>query len=58
MFPTQREKERDNNHIVEVGKYKAKFYCTSNARFFVESNPQEASVIYKGSTKNVICPEA
>ena len=29
MFPTAgREKERDNNHIVEVGKYKAKFYCT------------------------------
>ncbi len=58
MFPTQREKERDNNHIVEVAKYKAKFYSISKARFFVESNPQEASLIYKGSTKNVICPEA
>jgi uncharacterized HAD superfamily protein len=57
MFPTEREAERDANHTLVSASYKAKVYSSSDAKFFVESNPMEASFIRKISKRLVICPE-
>ena len=56
MFPTERRKQRDANHVEEVGKYKADVHKRSNAIFFMESEKAEGKVIRKHSHKRVILP--
>lgn len=57
MFPTERESERDANHIKEAGRFKADVFKNSDAKIFVESEGREASIIRRLSRKIVICPE-
>lgn len=56
MFPTEKEKERNANHVEEVGKYKADTYKKSDAVFFMESEKTEGKVIRKYCHKRVILP--
>ena len=56
MFPTEKRKERDANHVEEVGKYKADAYKRSDAIFFMESEKAEGKVIRKYCHKRVILP--
>ena len=57
MFPTEREQERDKNHVEEASTFKAKIFSQSDAKFFIESEVAEAVRIRKKSGKLVICPE-
>lgn len=57
MFPTEREEERDRNHIDESSSFKADVYSKSQAFIFVESNKLEALKIHEKSGKVVICPD-
>ena len=57
MFPTERQEERDKDHINEVSKFKAKHYAESNNFVFVESELHEARSIAKLSNKFVVCPD-
>ena len=57
MFPTEREKERDSNHIEESSNFKADIYSKSSAFIFVESHKLEAKKIHEKSGKVVICPD-
>jgi len=46
MFPTERDNERRSNHRKAVGEFKGEIYKNdSKARFFVESEPEEAQFI-------------
>lgn len=56
MFPTEKEKIRNKNHVEEVAQYKSNFYKRSNARLFMESEKSEGLVIRKLSKKRVILP--
>jgi hypothetical protein len=56
MFPTEKEKQRDANHVQEVGIYKADVYKKSNAQFFMESEKSEGAIIKELSNKRVILP--
>jgi orotate phosphoribosyltransferase len=56
MFPTEKEKQRDANHVQEVGQYKADVYKKSNAEFFMESEKSEGVVIRDVSKRLVILP--
>ena len=56
MFPSEREKERNRDHVQEVGKYKADHHRKSNARYFMESEKSEGVVIRKLAKKRVILP--
>jgi len=56
MFPTEKEKQRDANHVQEVGQYKADVYKKSNAEFFMESEKSEGVVIRDVSKRVVILP--
>ena len=57
MFPTEREAERNSNHVEEVSTFKAKIFKESDARFFVESEIAEAVRIRQKTGKLVICPD-
>ena len=57
MFPTEREAERNFNHVEEVSTFKAKIFKESDARFFVESEIAEAVRIRQKTGKLVICPD-
>ena len=57
MFPTEREKERNSNHYIVVGRYKADHFNSHNENFFVESEHSEASIIKSLTDKVVICME-
>ena len=57
MFPTEREQERNKNHVEEVSSFKAKIFSESDAHFFIESEIAEAIRIRQKSGKLVICPE-
>ena len=57
MFPTEREKERDSNHVEEASTFKANVFTDSTAKFFIESEIAEAVLIRKKSKKFVICPQ-
>ena len=57
MFPTEREQERDKNHVEEAATFKAKIFSQSDAKFFIESEVAEAIRIRKKSGKLVICPD-
>ena len=57
MFPTEREKERDSNHIEESSNFKADIYSKSSAFIFVESDRREAKHIHDKTGKVVICPD-
>lgn len=57
MFPTERQKERDNNHYFVVGNYKADYFNSFDDNFFVESEHSEASVIKSRTNKVVFCIE-
>jgi adenine/guanine phosphoribosyltransferase-like PRPP-binding protein/uncharacterized HAD superfamily protein len=57
MFPTEKEKERNSNHIFEAAEFKSKIFMESNAAYFVESEPAEAKLIKKRCHKPVICPD-
>ncbi|MDC0911001.1 hypothetical protein OAQ45_00315 [Candidatus Marinimicrobia bacterium] len=56
MFPTEKEKQRDANHVQEVGQYKADVYKKSNAEFFMESEKSEGVIIKELSNKQVVLP--
>ena len=56
MFPAEKEKQRDANHVQEVGKYKADVYRRSAAHFFMESEKSEGAIIKELSNKRVILP--
>ena len=57
MFPTEREEERDKNHIQEAAKFKASHFQNAyDAWFFIESEPPEAQIIRQITNKYVICP--
>lgn len=56
MFPTEKRKQRDANHVKEVGKYKADAYKKSSAVFFMESEKAEGKAIKKYCHKRVILP--
>ena len=57
MMPDRMEEERNKNHVEVSSTYKAKMFCDSDAKFFVESEVAEAIRIRKKSGKLVICPE-
>ena len=57
MYPTEKEEVRDRNHIHEAANFKAKYFKSSSAHFFVESELPEALIIRRESGKFVICPE-
>ncbi len=57
MFPTEKEAERNRNHIEEVATFKAKIFSESDAKFFIESEIPEAIKIRQKSAKLVICPD-
>lgn len=57
MFPTEYEKNRNKDHINEVGNFKSDIYKNSNAIFFMESSPYESKVIRRKTGKLVICPQ-
>ena len=57
MFPTEYEKDRDKDHINQVGNFKSNIYKNSSAVFFMESSPDESKVIRRNTGKLVICPE-
>jgi len=56
MFPTEKEKQRDANHVQEVGRYKADVCKRSDNRFFMESEKSEGVIIKEFSNKRVILP--
>jgi hypothetical protein len=56
MFPSEREKERNRDHIQEVGKYKADIHRKSSSSYFMESEKSEGLVISKLARKQVILP--
>ena len=56
MFPAEKEKQRDANHVREVGKYKADVYRRLDGRFFMESEKSEGVVIKEISNKRVVLP--
>jgi len=56
MFPSEREQERNRDHIQEVGKYKAEIYRKFNVAYFMESEKSEGLVIRELSKKRVILP--
>jgi len=56
MFPTEKEKQRDANHVQEVGIYKADVYKRSDGHFFMESEKSEGAIIKELSNKRVILP--
>jgi uncharacterized HAD superfamily protein len=56
MFPSKREKERNRDHIQEVGKYKADIHRKFNSTYFMESEESEGLVIRTLSRKKVILP--
>lgn len=56
MFPTEKEKQRNTNHVQEVGKYKADVYRRSDGHFFMESEKSEGVIIKKISNKRVVLP--
>lgn len=56
MFPAEREKERNRDHVQEVGKYKADIYRKFNVAYFMESEKSEGLVIRELSKKQVILP--
>ena len=57
MFPTERQQERDANHIEESSSFKSDIYKKSDAFIFVESHKLEAKKIHEKSGKVVICPD-
>ena len=57
MFPTEREEERDANHILEAAKFKAEVIRKLNSAYFVESEIAEAHLIRKNISRVVICPD-
>ena len=57
MFPTEREEERDRNHIQEAASFKAECFKGSDAHFFIESELPEAIIIRQETGKFVICPD-
>lgn len=57
MMPDNMEEERNKNHVEVSSTYKAKYFCESDAKFFIESDISEAIRIRKKSGKLVICPE-
>lgn len=57
MFPTQRQQERDQNHVIVIGQYKAQVFNSSyKERFFIESEVSEANIIKSLTDKAVMCP--
>jgi uncharacterized HAD superfamily protein len=57
MYPTEKEKLRDSNHVVEAAKFKSKIYGSSNAKIYIESEKAEAEQIRNLTKKTVICPQ-
>ena len=55
MYPTEKEEIRNKNHIEEAAKFKADVFSSSDAHFFIESEPAEAVIIQRISNKFVIC---
>ena len=58
MFPTEREKERDSNHVAEAATFKLSVLNELYGHFFVESEPAEAQFMRKKCSFNlIICPD-
>lgn len=55
MFPTDQQSDRDKNHAEVVALMKAKEFSQSDARFFVESELNEAQLIKSMNKRYVIC---
>jgi len=56
MFPSERERERNRDHIQQVGKHKADHHRKLNSTYFMESEESEGLVIRTLSRKKVILP--
>lgn len=57
MFPTERQEERDKNHVIVAGTYKAEIFNSSiKDKFFIESETSEANIIQSLTNKTVMCP--
>jgi adenine/guanine phosphoribosyltransferase-like PRPP-binding protein len=57
MYPTEKEKIRNSNHIVEAAKFKSKAFADSDAAYFIESEPAEAALMRSQVRRLVICPD-
>lgn len=57
MFPTERQEERDKDHLKVIGKFKGETFRDSDGKIFIESEIREASLIKRISKKIVICPD-
>jgi len=58
MFPTEREKERDADHINEAASFKAKVVSRFPPCYYIESEPSEARVMReKAFETTIICPD-
>tara|TARA_R100000008_G_C3583119_1_gene170023 strand:+ start:1257 stop:2318 length:1062 start_codon:yes stop_codon:yes gene_type:complete len=57
MFPTEREKERDANHVVEAATFKAQVISRYPPCYYIESEIPEARIIREKALTTVICPQ-
>lgn len=57
MFPSERERDRNANHIIEASNFKSSIYKKGNVSIFIESNEHEAELIHKNTNKLVLCPD-
>lgn len=56
MFPTERKKERDQDHFRVIGRFKGEIYASSKESHFVESELSEAAIMKEYTDKIILYP--